>query len=268
MNEPRLKSVNELLAETEQKLVDSMKPLENMQPLQELYTLRVEDLPAHDQGASRYRTLPVPNDGPQTLKWNPFTLEEAQAAFNLYNTKSPLHHDPAHDAVCRMFSTYMHEMSQIEMGCRACGFSGEGFTTVTHTMPGEPDDYDVQCPECGSLETDEIATALREVTSQLDAEGADRLEAALRDLVGQVEQARDGMGIYANSPSMAAALDVANKLLGPPPPPVELDPNRCAICGWTLAETTAVGCRRGNCSLRPPPLNYYDPARAKAERRH
>src|SRR4051812_26928736 len=43
------------------------------------------------------------------------------------------------------------------------------------------------------------------------------------------------------------------------------DANRCAICGWTLAETRKDGCRPGDCSLRPSPDHFYDPARARAE---
>lgn len=43
------------------------------------------------------------------------------------------------------------------------------------------------------------------------------------------------------------------------------DVNRCAICGWTLAGLASQGCVRGNCSLRPFPSHFYDPARARAE---
>ena len=51
-----------------------------------------------------------------------------------------------------------------------------------------------------------------------------------------------------------------------PDPPV-LDPNRCAICAWPLAENPDKGCVRGNCALRPPPdlRCRYDPERAAAE---
>lgn len=43
------------------------------------------------------------------------------------------------------------------------------------------------------------------------------------------------------------------------------DANRCAVCGWHLADIPSKGCVRGNCSLRPFPDHFYDPARAKAE---
>lgn len=42
-------------------------------------------------------------------------------------------------------------------------------------------------------------------------------------------------------------------------------PQRCAICGWPLAESARKGCVRGNCSLRPFPDYFYDPVRALAE---
>jgi NTP pyrophosphatase (non-canonical NTP hydrolase) len=41
-------------------------------------------------------------------------------------------------------------------------------------------------------------------------------------------------------------------------------PQRCAVCGWTLSDDKA-GCRRGDCSLRPPPERLYDRERALAE---
>lgn len=43
------------------------------------------------------------------------------------------------------------------------------------------------------------------------------------------------------------------------------DPNRCAVCGWTLAAKMEEGCMRGNCSLRPLPWRLYAPMRAQAE---
>lgn len=44
-----------------------------------------------------------------------------------------------------------------------------------------------------------------------------------------------------------------------------LDDQRCAVCGWTLAVSRAVGCVRGNCSMRPRPARLYDPVRAEME---
>lgn len=41
--------------------------------------------------------------------------------------------------------------------------------------------------------------------------------------------------------------------------------DRCAICGWTLADSLEKGCIRGNCSMRPFPDNFYSPQRAKEE---
>lgn len=43
------------------------------------------------------------------------------------------------------------------------------------------------------------------------------------------------------------------------------DPNRCAVCGWTLAATMRDGCVRGNCSMRPRPVELYDAKRAEEE---
>jgi hypothetical protein len=56
--------------------------------------------------------------------------------------------------------------------------------------------------------------------------------------------------------------EVEKNLPKPAPPD---DPNRCAICGWTLAVTAREGCVRGNCSLRPFPKNFYAPERADQE---
>ena len=41
--------------------------------------------------------------------------------------------------------------------------------------------------------------------------------------------------------------------------------SRCAVCGWTLAESADKGCVRGNCSYRPRPEKLYAPARAARE---
>lgn len=60
--------------------------------------------------------------------------------------------------------------------------------------------------------------------------------------------------------------------VGPSPPIVVTaesfspgDDNRCAICGWLLVPHTAVGCVRGNCSMRPLPARHYDHERAVCE---
>lgn len=54
-----------------------------------------------------------------------------------------------------------------------------------------------------------------------------------------------------------------------PKPTSNLDPNRCAVCGWPLVDgdgvTDRVGCVRGNCSMRPHPMTLYDPVRATSE---
>lgn len=41
--------------------------------------------------------------------------------------------------------------------------------------------------------------------------------------------------------------------------------DRCAWCGWTLANLLNNGCVRGNCSMRPLPTVLYDHERAFAE---
>lgn len=41
--------------------------------------------------------------------------------------------------------------------------------------------------------------------------------------------------------------------------------SRCAVCGWTLADTIESGCVRGNCSYRPRPTKLYAPERAVRE---
>lgn len=43
------------------------------------------------------------------------------------------------------------------------------------------------------------------------------------------------------------------------------DRNRCAVCGWGLADSRETGCVRGDCSMRPRPENLYDLARAERE---
>jgi hypothetical protein len=66
------------------------------------------------------------------------------------------------------------------------------------------------CEHCGS--------ELEPLCIQCDiAHKHDRLVAALLDLIGQVEQARDGFGIwpYADSNSMANALEQAKRLVAP-----------------------------------------------------
>ena len=42
--------------------------------------------------------------------------------------------------------------------------------------------------------------------------------------------------------------------------------NRCAVCGWPLAESADKGCIRGNCSQRPTPDAPFDQARFERER--
>lgn len=48
-------------------------------------------------------------------------------------------------------------------------------------------------------------------------------------------------------------------------PSAQKDANRCAVCGWPLAESWDKGCVRGNCSQRPRGDNLYDAERAKLE---
>jgi hypothetical protein len=43
------------------------------------------------------------------------------------------------------------------------------------------------------------------------------------------------------------------------------DPNRCAVCGWTLSPSRDLGCVRGDCSMRPKPETFYDADRAAEE---
>lgn len=43
------------------------------------------------------------------------------------------------------------------------------------------------------------------------------------------------------------------------------EPPRCAVCGWPLTTEAALGCTRGNCSMRPLPAHPYDPERAIRE---
>lgn len=47
--------------------------------------------------------------------------------------------------------------------------------------------------------------------------------------------------------------------------PTPDDTNRCAVCGWTLAESIDGGCIRGNGSMRPFPDRLYAPERANLE---
>lgn len=59
--------------------------------------------------------------------------------------------------------------------------------------------------------------------------------------------------------ALEAAIDVAIAQR-----PID-DVSRCAVCGWTLAETIDQGCVRGNCSHRPRLEVLYAPMRAIAE---
>ena len=45
----------------------------------------------------------------------------------------------------------------------------------------------------------------------------------------------------------------------------DTDPDRCAVCGWPLANQPEGGCVRGNCSERPRPKRLYDEPRAEQE---
>lgn len=51
------------------------------------------------------------------------------------------------------------------------------------------------------------------------------------------------------------------------PPAIPLDPNRCAVCGWPLAEMYKTGCHPGYCYTLPErrPTTLYDPERAARE---
>ncbi len=44
---------------------------------------------------------------------------------------------------------------------------------------------------------------------------------------------------------------------------------RCAVCGWPLEQVQGgVGCRRGDCSMRPWPATFFDPMRMAEEYGH
>ena len=65
-------------------------------------------------------------------------------------------------------------------------------------------------------------------------------------------------------PLIAAALAALPSAPAPPQTPPD-DESRCAVCGWTLADSLEKGCVRGNCSLRPLPDRAYAPVRADRE---
>jgi hypothetical protein len=67
----------------------------------------------------------------------------------------------------------------------------------------------------------------------------------------------DGVRIDANNRLQQATMVAANA------DPDDWD--RCAVCGWDLAETIEDGCTRGNCSHRPRPGRLYSPDRAARE---
>lgn len=59
-----------------------------------------------------------------------------------------------------------------------------------------------------SLEAENLISRLESAEARVV-----KAEDALFDLVGQIIQARDGMGVYADSPSMAESLTRAQQLL-------------------------------------------------------
>jgi hypothetical protein len=64
-------------------------------------------------------------------------------------------------------------------------------------------------------------------------------------------------------------VDARNRLHRVTEAAVKSDPDdwdRCAVCGWDLAEKIEDGCTRGNCSHRPRPERLYSPRRAEQER--
>lgn len=66
-----------------------------------------------------------------------------------------------------------------DWACRNCGFTGLGFHTIQHAAG----DYDVQCPECGSTSTSELAEAVRTVVDARDdaLSEIERLKAKVED---------------------------------------------------------------------------------------
>jgi len=57
-----------------------------------------------------------------------------------------------------------------EWACRTCGHTGRDFREVKYESPGEPTDYDLECPVCESREVSEsVYEALSMVTADRDA---------------------------------------------------------------------------------------------------
>lgn len=66
--------------------------------------------------------------------------------------------------------------------CGACG-NNDGFRTVRHTPFGEAADYDVECLECGSLDTAEtLVEAVQSHFSNTVEPATDKVESLRRDL--------------------------------------------------------------------------------------
>lgn len=92
---------------------------------------------------------------------------------------------PVSEAIARL-TRERDEALEPTWACRACGASGPGFSTV-HYPAG---DADVQCPKCGSCETDEIDQALSSVVLALDDAEArtEAAEARVAEYMREVER--------------------------------------------------------------------------------
>lgn len=75
----------------------------------------------------------------------------------------------------------------------------------------------------------------------------------------------DSFGTHTQKCFRSAVKERAAALVERAKPEPSTDLNRCAVCGWPLAESRDKGCARGDCSQRPFPEHFYDPQRAKIE---
>lgn len=77
------------------------------------------------------------------------------------------------------------------------------------------------------------------------------------------EDPQDGAVIAQRQASRRLSREAGYEAPPVPAPVSQLDPGRCAVCGWPM--DSQGGCAPGDCSMRPRPERLYDAGRAARE---
>lgn len=97
--------------------------------------------------------------------------------------------DAAHQLHARL-AEVEHELAAPAYVCLDCGHSGKDFGLVTHSTPGEPDDYECQCSVCDGTNVNDLGSGVDDLVEDLNTARAERvvLQAKVDDLRGTVER--------------------------------------------------------------------------------